>query len=99
MEAVLNQKDDLSIAGKNKGKKSRALMRTLIITKSEDAQEMALFFMHGPLVVPFLVHTPPRRLSTRIEEEAGDAFRTGKGCGPHYCRGQHVLLVAKLSGP
>ena len=44
MEAVLNQKDDLYIAGKNKGKKSRALMRTLIITKSEDAQDMALFF-------------------------------------------------------
>lgn len=41
MEAV---QDDLYIAGKNKGKKSRALMRTLIITKSEDAQEMALFF-------------------------------------------------------
>lgn len=36
MEAVLNQKDDLYIAG-------RALMRTSIITKSGDAQEMALF--------------------------------------------------------
>jgi len=44
MEAVRNQKDDLYIAGKNKGKKSRALMRTLIITKSGDVQEMALFF-------------------------------------------------------
>lgn len=43
MEAVLNQKDDLYMAGENKGKKSRALMRTLIITKSGDAQEMALF--------------------------------------------------------
>ena len=30
---------------KNKGKKSRALMRTLIITKSGDAQEMALFYV------------------------------------------------------
>lgn len=55
--------------------------------------------MYVPLVVPFFVHTPPRILSTRIEEEDGDDFRTGKGCGPHYCRGQHVLLVAKLSGP
>lgn len=43
MEAVLNQKDDLYIAVK-KGKKSRALMRTSIITKSGDAKEMALFF-------------------------------------------------------
>lgn len=38
MEAVLNQKDDLYIAG-------RALIRTSIITKSGDAQEMALFYV------------------------------------------------------
>lgn len=62
-------------------------MRTSIITKSGDAKEMALFFMYAPLVVPFFVHTPPRILSTRIEEKDGDDFRTGKGCGPHYCRG------------
>ena len=43
MEAVLNQKDDLYIAGKKKVKKSRALMRTSIITKSGDAEEIALF--------------------------------------------------------
>ena len=58
-----------------------------------------LFFMYVPLVVPFFVHTPPRILSTRTEEEDGDDFRTRKGRDPHYCCGQHVLLVAKLRGP
>ena len=54
MEAVLNQKDDLYIARKNKGQKSRALMRTSIITKSGDAQEMALFLFTYRWLCPSL---------------------------------------------